>query len=172
MRANKWWQITLLLFRSTWFYYRHILKGAVSYFVWIGTLKISLLDITDFSLLNYNISLCDSSRLFTLPSFKLSAIFGFISSCQFSTISFDNFDSIMMIYSCSPAPSLITTVEWLNITYITFKRIVHIEIKMYSPSGHAKCRWVCFFIWTDMKKLNITSVAHQWILCSKWVPSE
>ncbi len=40
------------------------------------------------------------------------------------------------------------------------------------PSGHPKCKGVCFFIWTDLKKFSIISLAHQWILCSEWVPSE
>ncbi len=43
---------------------------------------------------------------------------------------------------------------------------------MSSPSGHPRCKWVCFFIWTDLKKCSIPSLAHQWILCSEWVPSE
>ncbi len=43
---------------------------------------------------------------------------------------------------------------------------------MYSPSGHPICRWVCFFIRTDLNKFIITPIAHQWILCSEWVPSE
>ncbi len=30
---------------------------------------------------------------------------------------------------------------------------------------------VCF-IGTDLEKFSITSLAHQWILCSEWVPSE
>ncbi len=25
---------------------------------------------------------------------------------------------------------------------------------------------------TDLEKFSITSLAHQWILCSEWVPSE
>ncbi len=29
-----------------------------------------------------------------------------------------------------------------------------------------------FLIGTDLEKLIITSLAHQWILCSEWVPSE
>ncbi len=56
-----------------------------------------------------------------------------------------------------------------------FNGIVHPKInllKMYSLSGHPRCRWVCFFIWTDLEKCSITAVAHQWILCSEWVPSE
>ncbi len=36
----------------------------------------------------------------------------------------------------------------------------------------SRWRWVCFFIWRDLEKCSITSVAHQWILCSEWVPSE
>ncbi len=39
----------------------------------------------------------------------------------------------------------------------------------YSPSGQ---RLVCFFIWTDLEKFSITLLAHQWILCSEWVPSQ
>ncbi len=45
-------------------------------------------------------------------------------------------------------------------------------LKMYSLSGHPKCRWVCFFIRTDLENCSITSLAHQWIPCSEWVPSE
>ncbi len=35
-----------------------------------------------------------------------------------------------------------------------------------------KCRWGSFFIWTDLEKFCIASVAYKWILCSEWVPSE
>ncbi len=42
---------------------------------------------------------------------------------------------------------------------------------MYSPPGYPRCRWVCFFIKTDLEKISITSLAHQWILFSEWVPS-
>ncbi len=45
-------------------------------------------------------------------------------------------------------------------------------LKMYSSSSHPICRWVCFFIRTDLEKCSITSLAHQWILCSEWVLSE
>ncbi len=38
--------------------------------------------------------------------------------------------------------------------------------------GHPICKWVCFFVRTDSEKYSITSLAHQWILCSEWVPSE
>ncbi len=42
---------------------------------------------------------------------------------------------------------------------------------MYSPSGHPRC-FFSFFNRTDLEKCSITSLAHQWILCSEWVPSE
>ncbi len=42
---------------------------------------------------------------------------------------------------------------------------------MYSRTGHPRCRWVCFFIGTDLEIFIITSLAHQWIICSEWVPS-
>ncbi len=29
-----------------------------------------------------------------------------------------------------------------------------------------------FFMGTDLEKLSIPSLAHQWVLCSEWVPSE
>ncbi len=41
-------------------------------------------------------------------------------------------------------------------------------LKMDLPSDHPNCAWVCFFI----QKFCIASLAHQWILCSEWVPSE
>ncbi len=45
-------------------------------------------------------------------------------------------------------------------------------LKMYSTSGHLICRWVCFFMRTNMEKYSSTSLAHQWILCMEWVPSD
>ncbi len=45
-------------------------------------------------------------------------------------------------------------------------------LTIYLPSGWPRCRWVCFFIRTDREKFSITSLAHQWIFCSEWVPSE
>ncbi len=45
-------------------------------------------------------------------------------------------------------------------------------LKIYSPSGHWRCKWVCFFIRTDLEKFSIASLTHQWTLCSEWVPSE
>ncbi len=54
---------------------------------------------------------------------------------------------------------------------LLFKGIVHSKIKMYSPSGHARCRWDHFFIRTDLEKFSIASLAHQWITNgSEWVP--
>ncbi len=35
------------------------------------------------------------------------------------------------------------------------------EANIYSPSGHPRCRWVCFFIGTDLEKFSIRSFAHQ-----------
>ncbi len=61
---------------------------------------------------------------------------------------------------------------------ILFKGTVHSKIikknkkKNDLPSGHLRYRWVCFFIGTHLEKCSITSLAHQWILCSEWVPSE
>ncbi len=60
---------------------------------------------------------------------------------------------------------------WKNI----LKGIVHPKnenlLQMFSPSGHSKCKWVCFSS-SDLGKCSLTSLAHQWILCSEWVPSE
>ncbi len=57
-----------------------------------------------------------------------------------------------------------------------FKGIVHSKMKIFwkvcSLSGHSRCRWVCYFIGRDLDKFRITSLAHQWIICSEWVPSE
>ncbi len=41
-------------------------------------------------------------------------------------------------------------------------------LKIFSPSGHPRYRWVCFFIRTHLAKCSITSLAHQWILC-RWM---
>ncbi len=40
--------------------------------------------------------------------------------------------------------------------------------KLHLTSRQTRCRWVCFI----MKKCSTTSLAHQRILCSEWVPSE
>ncbi len=56
-----------------------------------------------------------------------------------------------------------------------FLRIVHPKkkrLKMYSSSGHPKCRWVSNFTGTELEKFSVTSLAHQLILFSEWVPSE
>ncbi len=39
-------------------------------------------------------------------------------------------------------------------------------LRMYLLSGHPRRRWVC------LEFFSITSLAHQRILCSEWVPSE
>ncbi len=44
--------------------------------------------------------------------------------------------------------------------------------KMYFHSGHSRWRWVCLFVGTNLEKFSIASLAHQWILCGEWVPSE
>ncbi len=41
-------------------------------------------------------------------------------------------------------------------------------MKIDSLSGHPKC----FFIETDLEKFSFTSLSHQWMLYSVWVPSE
>ncbi len=41
-------------------------------------------------------------------------------------------------------------------------------MKIDSLSGHPKC----FFIKTDLEKFSFTSLSHQWMLYSVWVPSE
>ncbi len=44
-------------------------------------------------------------------------------------------------------------------------------LKIYLPSSHPKCTWVCFFIRTNLEKCSIT-ILPQWFLCSEWVPSQ
>ncbi len=43
-------------------------------------------------------------------------------------------------------------------------------MELCSSSDHS--RWVCFFVGTDLEKCSIKTLAHQWILCNKWVLSE
>ncbi len=42
--------------------------------------------------------------------------------------------------------------------------IVHLKkkhfLKIYSPSCHKRCRWVCFFNRTDLEKFSIASLTH------------
>ncbi len=54
------------------------------------------------------------------------------------------------------------------------RNIIHPNLKICWKFTHsqARCRWVCFFIRTDLEKLSFAALAHQWILCSEWVPSE
>ncbi len=53
----------------------------------------------------------------------------------------------------------------------SLKEIVHPK-KMYSSSEHPGCKQACLFIGSVLEKFSVTSLAHQWILCSEWVPSE
>ncbi len=71
-------------------------------------------------------------------------------------------DPIMLLrkYSCSPAYAAFWTLASLTSLKKQFTQ-KHL-LKMSSPSGQPRFSWVCFFIGT----------AHQWILCSEWVPSE
>ncbi len=46
------------------------------------------------------------------------------------------------------------------------------HLNLLNISVYPKCRWVCFFTWKDLEKFSIISLAHQWIVCSEWVPSE
>ncbi len=62
-----------------------------------------------------------------------------------------------------PSVSICTLKEWFN------KKMY--LLKMYSPSGHPRCMSL-FLIRTDLEKCSITPLAHKWILCSGWVPSE
>ncbi len=40
------------------------------------------------------------------------------------------------------------------------------------PQAHPRHRWVCLRIRRPLEKCSISSLAHQWIPCSEWVPSE
>ncbi len=83
-----------------------------------------------------------------------------------------------------------------------YKGIVQPKMKMcwkYSPLGHPRCRWVCFFIrfgemchctsvsamdalqWMGAVRMRVNGCSavngcrqneSQWMLCSEWVPSE
>ncbi len=72
------------------------------------------------------------------------------------------------VFTCCVWISLIT------LSVIMFDASCHcVEFKgMSSPSGHPTRRWDYLFMWTDLEKCSNTWLAHQWILCSEWVPSE
>ncbi len=57
-----------------------------------------------------------------------------------------------------------------------FKGIVHPKWKFAEKVTYSQAMQDvdAFFplIETDLEKFSITSLAHQWILCSEWVPSE
>ncbi len=42
-------------------------------------------------------------------------------------------------------------------------------LKIYSASGHPRCRWVCFFIRTYLEKCSFTSLAHKNITKQWWL---
>ncbi len=63
-------------------------------------------------------------------------------------------------------------IRWCSRSQCNIDGIVHPKMKLHSTSGHQRFRWVCFFMRTDLEKYSITSLAHQWMLCSEWVPSE
>ncbi len=93
----------------------------------------------------------------------------------------------MKVTACVQAVYLVQTkmsveyLMWWSGHFITEKGIVHSEMKICWKFTHSQaiqdvdylllCRW-CFFIRTDLEKFSIASLAHQWILCSEWVPSE
>ncbi len=83
---------------------------------------------------------------------------------------------IHVIFSTIPQLQYLEDVFICLIHIPGLKGIVHTKMKtkllnQYSRSGHPRCRWVGFFLRTDLEKC-ITSLAHQLILCSEWVPSE
>ncbi len=62
--------------------------------------------------------------------------------------------------------------HWKGVLYRNSSPKNENALNIYPLSGHLGCRWVCFFTGTDLEKYSMTSLAHQWILCSEWVPSE
>ncbi len=47
--------------------------------------------------------------------------------------------------------------------------LLHPKMKACKKMSSSK---MCFFMGTDLVKCSIASLAHQWILCNEWVPSE
>ncbi len=45
-------------------------------------------------------------------------------------------------------------------------KLIFDDLRMINFSGYSRCRGV------EDKKFSITQLAHQWIFCSEWVPSE
>ncbi len=52
------------------------------------------------------------------------------------------------------------------------KEVVYLVIKILKAYSGCRYRWSYFFSSTDLEKFSITWLAHKWILCSEWVPSE
>ncbi len=62
-----------------------------------------------------------------------------------------------------------------TLSHIDFKWTVHPKMKICWRFTHPQAIKDVdsfFSIRTDLEKFSITSLAHQWILCSEWVPSE
>ncbi len=79
-----------------------------------------------------------------------------------------------------PSVSICTVKEWFNKKFFLLKMYMlgffllnFFLLKMYmlGCSGHPRCKNL-FLIRTDLEKCSITPLAHKWILCSGWVPSE
>ncbi len=47
-----------------------------------------------------------------------------------------------------------------SFSQLNFTQIMNICWKCTQPSGHPKCWWFCFFIWTYLEKFNVTSFHH------------
>ncbi len=64
-----------------------------------------------------------------------------------------------------------TSIIWLDNDFSNSKHWNNLpKIKMYLPK--AQIDEFCFLVRTDLEKFRLTSLGHQWILCSEWVPSE
>ncbi len=72
---------------------------------------------------------------------------------------------------CSGLPLLFSAFSPPKSTSQCFKNC-HNLLLLYVSSGHPRPRCVCVFIRTDLEKFSITSLDHQCIHCSEWVPSE
>ncbi len=59
-----------------------------------------------------------------------------------------------------------------SITGFFFFAFFFYSYKKQVKAGHPRSRFICVFIRTDLEKCSITLLAHQWIFCSEWVPSE
>ncbi len=84
-------------------------------------------------------------------------------------ISVEGFQTILSFYCANRIERLSVFKSWKDCIYkLNAHKYAHEVIITHTFSP----RWVCLFIWTNLEKFCITSLAHQWILCSEWVPSE